>query len=226
MYFEVKDISKRFKGFEMNSLSFGLEKGEILALVGESGSGKSTALRTIAGLEHLDSGNVTLKGLDITNVSVHERDMGFVFQDYALFPHLNVRENICLNLEDASDLDFWLMKMDLEGQDLKRIDQLSGGQQQRVALIRSLIRKPTLLLLDEPLSNLDVILKAKARTLLSNILAEREQTTIIVTHDYKDAEVLADKVAIMRAGDLLQFGTLAEVKASPVNEYVSALLGL
>ncbi len=158
----LQNIEKSYDSFRLKSINFTIEEGEIIALVGESGSGKSTLLRIIAGLEQIESGDILMEGQSWKDVSTNERSIGFVFQDYALFPHLNVRDNILFAFKNKSDevCNNLLETVGLIGYEQRMMHQLSGGEQQRVALARSLAIQPRIMLLDEPFSNLDTLLKS------------------------------------------------------------------
>ena len=235
---ELNNISKRYQesaDFAVNDVSFSLEKGEILALVGESGSGKTTLLRLIAGLEHPDSGCIQLNGEVIVSgrksLPTNKRKTGMVFQDYALFPHLTIFENVAFGLKGLKKKETKQRVYDtieLTGlkEDLKKYPhQLSGGQQQRVALARSLAPRPELLLMDEPFSNLDTILRDQVREEVRQIIKNLGITAILVTHDTRDAFSTADKIAVMREGKLLQIDTPDTLYNDPNSSYIAELFG-
>jgi ABC-type Fe3+/spermidine/putrescine transport system ATPase subunit len=194
----VDSISKSFGQVNvLDNVSLNVKKGEIVALLGPSGSGKSTLLRIIAGLETADQGIVSLDGQDLTNIPPESRGIGMVFQSLALFPHLDVAGNVRYGLnkgENLSLVDIMLETVGLSGFGGRRIDSLSGGEAQRVALARSLIAKPYLMLLDEPLSSLDSDLKNDLATAVRTILKSTKTPAIHVTHDVTIAEILADRV--------------------------------
>lgn len=230
--FKLENISKTYEGFQLDQIDLEMESGEIIALVGESGSGKSTLLRIIAGLERADQGSIYL-GEEIWQNSqvfkeANERSIGFVFQDYALFPHLNVEDNICFALKKKNKqfLNSLLEMVGLLGYEKKAIHELSGGEQQRVALARSMALAPQLMLLDEPFSNLDTLLKKQMRKEIKRILKENRQSSVIVTHDLEDAYEIADRIAVMKDGVLLQFSKAEELYVYPVNDYVAGLTGV
>ncbi len=233
---ELNNISKKYQGatnFAVDHVSFTLEKGEILALVGESGSGKTTLLRLIAGLEHPDAGKIQLEGETIVNGSkslpTNKRKTGMVFQDYALFPHLTIYENVAFGLKGLQKKEALQRVYDtieLTGlkEDLRKYPhQLSGGQQQRVALARSLAPRPELLLMDEPFSNLDTILRDQVREEVRQIIKTMGITSILVTHDTKDAFSTADKIAVMLEGKLLQIDTPNILYNDPNSSYIANL---
>lgn len=235
---ELTNISKKYREankFAVNNVSFTVEKGEILALVGESGSGKTTLLRMIAGLEHPDGGNIKLNGKIVVNgnksLPPNKRGAGMVFQDYALFPHLTIYENVAFGLKGLKKKEIEqrvLETIELTGlnENIKKYPhQLSGGQQQRVALARAIAPRPKILLLDEPFSNLDSILRDQVREEVRQIIKSLEITAILVTHDTKDAFSTADKIAVMLDGKLLQVDTPNKLYNDPNNTYVAELFG-
>jgi ABC-type Fe3+/spermidine/putrescine transport system ATPase subunit len=232
---EVRTIHKRFAPDKevLQGVSLTVEPQEILCLLGPSGCGKSTLLRIIAGLERADQGRVLLNGSDITETPAHRRNVGLMFQDYALFPHLNVAENIAYGLrmhgapasERRRRVEEMLALVNLEGYAHRSVDDLSGGEQQRVALARTLAPNPTLLLLDEPVANLDRLLREELLEALRRILKRLQVTTIFVTHDQEEAFALADRIAVMRAGRLEQVDAPAPLYRRPANTFVAAFLG-
>src|SRR5690554_2919066 len=235
---ELNNISKRYRSAgksAVDNVSFSLNKGEILALVGESGSGKTTLLRLIAGLEHPDSGNMRLGGEIIVNgqksLAANKRKTGMVFQDYALFPHLTIFGNVAFGLNGFNKKEIGQRvyeTLELTGlkEDVKKYPhQLSGGQQQRVALARALAPRPMLLLMDEPFSNLDTILRDQVREEVRQIIKSVGITAILVTHDTKDAFSTADQIAVMHNGKLLQIDTPDALYNNPNSSYVAELFG-
>lgn len=226
----LQHISKAFdQKAVLEDVSLRLKQGEIGAIVGESGSGKTTLMRIIAGLEHADHGSIAIHGVDMTCTSPGKRHIGFVFQDYALFPHLTVRQNISFGLKhlsrrEKSDLVEELLEMvSLPGIESRYPHQLSGGQQQRVAIVRALAPQPSLLLFDEPFSNLDPIKKADLRQQISSLLKKTGTSALIVTHDVDDALRVADTMFIMHDGSIVQWGKPAEIVSKPASEYVFQL---
>jgi multiple sugar transport system ATP-binding protein len=217
----------------VENISLEVDPGELLVLLGPSGCGKTTTLRMIAGLETVTSGTVTIGTQDVTEVLPQNRDVSMVFQNYALYPHKNVREN----------LRFPLGKMDLsDGEKKRKIeevarlleitdllekepDQLSGGQKQRVAVGRTIIREPRAFLMDEPLSNLDAELRVQTRAELQTLQRRLGTTTVYVTHDQEEALSIADRIVIMNDGEIEQVGTPEEVYTDPANEFVAGFLG-
>jgi len=235
---ELEHICKKYRSgdkYAVDDVSFTLNKGEILALVGESGSGKTTLLRLIAGLEHPDRGAIKLDDQVIVSGSKslkpNKRKTGMVFQDYALFPHLTIFENVAFGLKglkkkEASQRVLETIELTGLKEDVKKYPhQLSGGQQQRVALARALAPRPDLLLMDEPFSNLDTILRDQVREEVRQIIKSLGITAILVTHDTKDAFSTADKIAVMLEGKLLQIDTPSKLYNNPNSTYVAELFG-
>ena len=231
---QATNLSKTYAGTPaVENVSLTLAGGETLALLGPSGCGKSTLLRMIAGLERPDSGRVYMTGQDVTLSPPERRNLSMVFQDYALFPHLNVGDNVAYGprmrgvsrkAAQANALAA-LARVGLEGLEARRIHELSGGQQQRVALARALAPGPALLLLDEPLSNLDEQLRTSLRQDLGRLFAETQAGVLLVTHDQREALSLAGRVALMRAGKVMQTGKTSEVFSRPVSAWAAAFLG-
>jgi putative spermidine/putrescine transport system ATP-binding protein len=230
----LNNIVKSFNNTVIvDNLSLTVNDGEFVCLLGPSGCGKTTSLRIIAGFEAVDSGLVELDGSDITNVPPQKRDIGFVFQQYALFPHLTVAENVNFGLKmrrkagadarQAVSKALDLVKLQKLGDRLPR--QLSGGQQQRVALARALAIQPNLLLLDEPLSNLDAQLRDEMRDEIKRIQKRTGITAIFVTHDQSEALALADRVAVMSGGRLLQMADPLSIYESPETKFVGSFIG-
>jgi ABC-type Fe3+/spermidine/putrescine transport system ATPase subunit len=225
---------KRFDGTPaVDQVTLALERGEMLALLGPSGSGKTTTLRLLAGFETPDAGRVLVEDEDVTGEAPVSRRFGMVFQHYALFPHLDARANVAFGLESlgvrGADLDRRvdraLALVDLAGFGGRRIGQLSGGQQQRVALARALAPEPRVLLLDEPLSNLDPTLRERTRRELRELIHRVGITTVLVTHEQDEAFELGDRIAVMRAGRLEQVGTPDELYGAPANLFVAGFVG-
>lgn len=231
----VQEIVKSFAPGErvLQGVSVTVADGQIACLLGPSGCGKTTLLRIIAGLETPDSGRVIFGGEEVTPQPVHLRRFGFMFQDYALFPHMSVAANVGFGLRmmgwdgrrRQERVEEMLALVNLQGYGSRSVDALSGGEQQRVALARTLAPAPRLLLLDEPLANLDRLLREELVDDLRTILKRVGVTTIFVTHDQAEAFALADQVAVMRAGRIEQEGPPQEVHRSPANTFVAAFLG-
>lgn len=223
----LEHISKSFDNISiLRDINLEIEEGEIVSILGPSGSGKTTLLNLILGLTDIDSGKLFYNNEDLTNVPMEDRGFNIVFQDYALFPHLNAYKNIVYGLknkpgisteEEVQDLIELLgLKEHLD----KRIDQLSGGQKQRVALARTMVMKPKILLLDEPLSALDGVIKESIKERIKTIAKEYNLTTIIVTHDPEEALTLSDRVLIINDGTISQYGRPEEIIRTPSNSFV------
>lgn len=230
----VNDLSKQFGNFKaLTNVSLNAESGSLLALLGPSGSGKTTLLRIIAGLESADSGQVLYQDEDVTRQSPRNRQVGFVFQHYALFRHMTVFENVAFgmrirkrpNAEINSRVKELLHLVRLEGLDKRYPSQLSGGQRQRVALARALAVQPRILLLDEPFGALDAKVRQELRQWLRQLHDEIHLTTVFVTHDQEEAFEVADKVVVMRGGKVEQAGTPQEVFDHPATPFVMDFLG-
>jgi spermidine/putrescine transport system ATP-binding protein len=228
-------VTKRFGDFTaVDDLSLGIERGEFFALLGPSGCGKTTTLRMIGGFEGTSEGTISLGGTDVTELPPFKRNVNTVFQNYALFPHLNVYENIAFGLrrrkvaegEVRSQVAFMLELVDLPGYEKRKPSELSGGQQQRVALARALINNPQVLLLDEPLGALDLKLRKQMQVELKRIQSEIGITFIFVTHDQEEAMTMADRIAVMRAGRIEQLGAPEELYERPATEFVAGFLGV
>jgi multiple sugar transport system ATP-binding protein len=231
----LRSLRKEFPGgtIAVNDLTLTVGSGEVLVLVGPSGCGKSTALRLIAGLEQPTSGAIEIGGEDVVGRGPRERDLAMVFQNYALYPHLNVFRNIAFPLreqrvpKDEISRRVGEVAAMLELSELlrRKPGQLSGGQRQRVAMARALVREPRAFLLDEPLSNLDAKLRAQVRGELKTLLARLDITSIYVTHDQVEAMTLGDRIAVLDRGRLQQLGTPDEVFDGPANLFVAAFMG-
>mgnify|MGYP003293900095 CR=1 FL=1 len=228
---ELKNVKKSFDGVTiLNDVNFTVEDGEIVSILGSSGSGKTTLLNIILGIKGVDNGKIIYNGSDITNVPMEERGFNIVFQDYALFPHLSAYENIVYGLKNKPDISTkeevkdMIELLGLQEHLEKKIEQLSGGQKQRVALARTLVMKPKLLLLDEPLSALDGVIKESIKAKIKQIAKELNLTTIIVTHDPEEALSLSDKVMIINEGQILQYSTPDEIIHQPKGGFVTEFI--
>ena len=217
----------------VDKLNLTIRKGELLALLGPSGCGKTTTMRAIAGLLEPSSGRITLDGTDITRLAANKRQVGLVFQSYALFPHLSVFDNVAFGLKLKGirgealqrQVNDGLQSVGLLNFASRKPPELSGGQQQRVALARSMVMQPKVLLLDEPLSNLDARLRLDMRTELQRVQKETGVTMVFVTHDQAEALSLADRIVVMRAGAIEQIGTPEEIYNRPVSRFVADFVG-
>jgi iron(III) transport system ATP-binding protein len=231
----LEGLTKTFQraGTVVDSVNMQIEDGEFFTLLGPSGCGKSTILRMIAGLEEPDSGRILFETRDVTKDPPNKRGIGMVFQNYALFPHLSVAQNVAFGLEvrkttsdevkrrTASALE----QVQLNTLGAARVDQLSGGQQQRVALARALVILPKLLLLDEPLSNLDAKLRGETRAMLRAVHGSSAVTTIYVTHDQEEALGMSDRIAVLNAGKVHQIDTPREIYERPATKFVADFIG-
>ncbi|AZR72145.1 hypothetical protein BBF96_01285 [Anoxybacter fermentans] len=231
---KLDKISKSFGEKEVvKNLELTVKQGELMVLLGQSGCGKTTTLKMIAGLLDPDAGEIYFDGEPITHLKGRERGAVMVFQDYRLFPHMTVYENIAFGLKvRKKDRNFikkkveWALKMvELPGVEKRYPSELSGGQRQRIALARALVLEPRVLLLDEPLSNLDAVLRDKMRKLILNLHKTLNLTTIFVTHDQKEAMVLADRIAIMKDGVIQQVASPTEIYYRPANSWIASFVG-
>lgn len=240
MYLNLKDLVKVFpprggskEVTAVNHIDLEIEQGELVTLLGPSGCGKTTTLRMIAGFEFPTSGDIFLDGNSINNLPPHQRQMSMVFQSYAIFPHLNVYENVAygLNVQHVQKSEIErrtaevLELVQLVGYEKRAPNQLSGGQQQRVALARALVMQPKVLLLDEPLSNLDAKLREQMRTEIRRIQKSIDITSVYVTHDQIEAMTLSDRIVIMNNGIIEQVGTPSEVYRHPRTRFVADFIG-
>jgi putrescine transport system ATP-binding protein len=234
VYLRIDNVTKRFgETLAVNDVSLDIERGEIFALLGSSGCGKSTLLRVLSGFETPTSGRVWLDGKDVTDLPPYERPMNMMFQSYALFPHLNVWENVAFGLkrdgvakaEIQQRVEDMLQLVQLQKFAKRSPHQLSGGQQQRVALARSLVKRPQLLLLDEPLGALDKKLREETQVELVKIIKQVGVTCVMVTHDQDEAMTMADRIAVMSDGRFLQVGAPSEVYEYPNCRFVADFIG-
>jgi sulfate transport system ATP-binding protein len=234
MRIDVQAVCKRFGDFTaLQDVSIAVAEGSLTALLGPSGSGKSTLLRIIAGLETPDGGSVLLDGADVTPARPQDRGIGFVFQHYAAFAHMSVRENVAFGLrirkrprdEVRARVDELLELVGLTAWGGQRPGQLSGGQRQRMALARALAVQPRVLLLDEPFGALDATVRAELRRWLRRLHDEQGVTTVLVTHDQEEAMEVADRIAVMHEGRIEQVGSPREVYDRPANEFVMGFVG-
>jgi spermidine/putrescine ABC transporter ATP-binding subunit len=231
---EVRELTKRYSPqVSVGPISFGVHEGEFFSLLGPSGCGKTTTLRCIAGFETLSGGSIRMRGERIDDKPPHRRDIGLVFQNYALFPHLTVFDNVAFGLrlrrvskeEIADRVDRILQLVDLAGMTTRFPAQLSGGQQQRVAMARSLVLEPRILMFDEPLSNLDFKLRLQMREELRNLQRRLGKTSIYVTHDQTEALALSDRIAVLSHGRIEQIGTPDEIYERPASVFVAEFIG-
>ena len=234
----MRNIFKQYGSFRASdNVNFAIEKGKLVALLGPSGSGKTTILRMIAGLETPSFGDIYIDGKRVNDIPASKRGIGFVFQNYALYPHLSVLQNITFPLENLKGKDKLtkdeMKEKAMEAARLVQIEklvdrkpgELSGGQQQRVAIARALVKMPRVLLLDEPLSNLDARLRLQTREEIRRIQKETGITTVFVTHDQEEAMSISDRIVVMKEGVIQQTGRPQEVYENPVNLFVARFLG-
>lgn len=232
----LKQIRKTYRNAEIETLKgidISIDSGEFLILVGPSGCGKSTLMNTIAGLEDISSGEILIDGIDVAQVEPKDRDIAMVFQSYALYPNMSVRDNIAFGLKIrkldkakiAQEVDRVASMLQIDHLLDRKPAQLSGGQRQRVAMGRALARQPKLYLFDEPLSNLDAKLRVEMRTQIKRLHQQLGTTIVYVTHDQIEAMTLADRIAVMKDGELQQLGTPKEIYTQPSNMFVAGFMG-
>ena len=231
----IKDAVKRYGDFTaLNGVSLDIREGEFFTLLGPSGCGKTTLLRMIAGFNSIEGGDFYFGEKRINDVPAHKRDIGMVFQNYAIFPHLTVRENVAYGLKARKTPKDEMNQRVNEALELVQIshladrkpNELSGGQQQRVALARAFVIEPSVLLMDEPLSNLDAKLRVQMRSVIKKLQRRLGITTIYVTHDQEEALAISDRIAVMKDGNIMQIGTPNEIYAKPQNPFVAGFIGV
>lgn len=224
---QLQHVSKRYKNQTiLEEINVTIQKGEIVSLLGPSGSGKTTILNMILGLTDVSSGQIFFEGEDVTHTPMKKRGFNIVFQDYALFPHLNAYDNIVYGLKNKKDkiskeeIQRYIEFLDLTPHLKKKVHELSGGQKQRVSIARTLIMQPKILLMDEPLSALDGVMKESIKERIQQIAKEFNLTTIIVTHDPEEALTMSDQVIIVNDGKIAQCGTPEDIIQRPSNAFV------
>jgi len=231
---KICNVIKRYSDFTaVDNISCEIKEGEFFTLLGPSGCGKTTLLRMIAGFNSIDGGEIYFGNKVINNIDAHKRDIGMVFQNYAIFPHMSVFDNVAYGLKARK-----VPKNQIEGRVLEALDlvqiknlkdrkpnELSGGQQQRVALARAIVIKPGVLLMDEPLSNLDAKLRVQMRTIIRKLQRDLGITTVYVTHDQEEALAISDRIAIMKSGKIMQLDTPTDIYKKPKNTFVAGFIG-
>ena len=231
----IQNAVKRYGDFTaLNGVSLDIQEGEFFTLLGPSGCGKTTLLRMIAGFNSIEGGDFYFGEKRINDVPAHKRDIGMVFQNYAIFPHLTVRENVAYGLKarkmPAKDIkpkdDEALKLVQISHLADRKPNELSGGQQQRVALARAFVIEPSVLLMDEPLSNLDAKLRVQMRSVIKKLQRRLGITTIYVTHDQEEALAISDRIAVMKDGHIMQIGTPRDIYAKPQNPFVAGFIGV
>lgn len=232
---KIENVVKKYADFTaINKVNFTIQDGEFFTLLGPSGCGKTTLLRMIAGFNSIEEGKIYFNDNVINNLSAHKRDIGMVFQNYAIFPHLSVYENVEYGLKtrnvpkeerEKRILDV-LKIVQIENLKDRMPNKLSGGQQQRVALARAIVIEPKILLMDEPLSNLDAKLRVQMRTIIKKIQRKLNITTVYVTHDQEEALAISDRIAVMNSGEIMQLSTPQEIYQHPANEFVANFIGI
>ena len=231
----IKNAVKRYGDFTaLHGVSLNIEKGEFFTLLGPSGCGKTTLLRMIAGFNSIEGGDFYFGENRINDAPAHKRDIGMVFQNYAIFPHLTVEENVAYGLKarkvDKKEIDRRVKEalelVQIAPLATRKPSELSGGQQQRVALARAFVIEPSVLLMDEPLSNLDAKLRVQMRSIIKKLQRRLGITTIYVTHDQEEALAISDRIAVMNQGRVMQVGTPSEIYAKPENPFVAGFIGV
>lgn len=230
----LSNVKKSFGNIDvLHGINLDINDGELVVFVGPSGCGKSTLLRAIAGLEKITSGEIAIDGKPVNDVTAADRGLAMVFQSYALYPHMSVRQNLAFGLENSkmpkAEIEERITEaarmLEIEPYLARRPGQLSGGQRQRVAIGRAIVRRPVAFLLDEPLSNLDAELRVSTRAELAALHARLSSTMIYVTHDQVEAMTLADRIVVLRAGKIEQVGTPLELYNTPANRFVAGFIG-
>ena len=231
----IEKAVKRYGDFQaVNGISLTIQPGEFFTLLGPSGCGKTTLLRMIAGFNTVDGGTISFDDRVINSVPAHKRDIGMVFQNYAIFPHLNVSENVAYglkarkvpNAEIGPRVQEALKMVQIDHLATRKPNELSGGQQQRVALARAFVIEPSVLLMDEPLSNLDAKLRVQMRTTIKKLQRRLGITTVYVTHDQEEALAISDRIAVMKDGNIMQVGSPEEIYRKPANPFVANFIGV
>ena len=231
----IQNAVKRYGDFTaLNGVSLDIQEGEFFTLLGPSGCGKTTLLRMVAGFNSIEGGDFYFGEKRINDVPAHKRDIGMVFQNYAIFPHLTVRENVAYGLkarkmsakEIKPKVDEALELVQISHLADRKPNELSGGQQQRVALARAFVIEPSVLLMDEPLSNLDAKLRVQMRSVIKKLQRRLGITTIYVTHDQEEALAISDRIAVMKDGHIMQIGTPRDIYAKPQNPFVAGFIGV
>lgn len=231
----IKNAVKKYGDFTaVNGISLNIEQGEFFTLLGPSGCGKTTLLRMIAGFNTVDGGEICFDEQVINNLPAHKRDIGMVFQNYAIFPHLNVADNVAYGLKARKvpkeqitpRVDEALKMVQIDQLKARQPNELSGGQQQRVALARAFVIEPGVLLMDEPLSNLDAKLRVQMRTTIKKLQRRLGITTVYVTHDQEEALAISDRIAVMNQGNIMQIGKPEEIYRKPANPFVANFIGV
>ena len=232
---KIQEAKKVYGDFTaLNSVSIDIKENEFFTLLGPSGCGKTTLLRMISGFNSIDGGEIYFNDKLINNIEAHKRDIGMVFQNYAIFPHLTVEENVAYGLKARKVNKEDIERRTNEALELVQIkhlakrkpNELSGGQQQRVALARAFVIEPSVLLMDEPLSNLDAKLRVQMRTIIKKLQQKLGITTVYVTHDQEEALSISDRIAVMKDGNIMQIGTPKEIYAKPANKFVAGFIGV
>ncbi len=226
--FAINNVVKSYGHFKIGPISFELDKNDFLSIIGSTGSGKTSILDLITGIKSPDEGSIILNGKNILNEKIHKRDISIVYQDSFLFPHFNVQDNIKYGLKykktKGFDFDYIVKLFKIEHLLKRRVNNLSGGERQRIAIARAIIVKPSLLLLDEPLSSIDESLKAEMVKLIRKVHDRLELTTIMVTHNLNDIWRLSNKVLLIKNGRMLQFGSVEDIFYKPMNREVASFV--